>query len=91
MTKQLYITEKPSVADGFASVLGLQISKSDRSRGYAENDSVIISWCFGHLVTMAFPEAYDPAFKSWRVEHLPIIPKEYKYIVIDNPGTKKTV
>ncbi len=89
LAKQLYITEKPSVANGFANVLGLEISKSDRGRGYAENNQVIISWCFGHLVTMAYPEAYNPAYKSWRVEHLPIIPQEYKYIVIDNAGTKK--
>ncbi|PKM77939.1 MAG: DNA topoisomerase III [Firmicutes bacterium HGW-Firmicutes-15] len=89
MTKKLYITEKPSVADSFASVLGLEILKSDRGRGYAENDRAIISWCYGHLVTMAYPEVYDPAFKSWRVEHLPIIPQEYKYKIIDNAGTKK--
>ena len=87
MTKKLYITEKPSVADSFASVLGLEINKSDRGRGFAENDSAIISWCYGHLVTMAYPEVYDPAYKSWRVEHLPIIPKEYKYKVIENAGT----
>lgn len=89
MTKKLYITEKPSVADSFADVLGLEISKSDRGRGYAENERAIISWCFGHLVTMAYPEDYDPIYKSWQVEHLPIIPKEYKYMVIDNQGTKK--
>jgi len=89
LTKKLYITEKPSVADSFASVLGLKILKSDRGRGYAENDSAIIGWCFGHLVTMAYPEVYDPAYKSWRVEHLPIIPKEYKYMIINNTGTKK--
>jgi len=89
LTKNLYITEKPSVADSFASVLGLEISKSDKGRGYAENDRAIISWCYGHLVTMAFPEVYDPAYKSWRVEHLPIIPQEYKYMIIDNTGTKK--
>ena len=89
MTKQLYITEKPSVAGSFASVLGLEISKSDRGRGYAENDQTIISWCYGHLVTMAYPDAYNSAYKSWRVEHLPIIPREYKYKVIDNAGTKK--
>jgi DNA topoisomerase-3 len=89
LTKKLYITEKPSVADSFAGVLGLKILQSDRGRGYAENDSAIISWCYGHLVTMAYPEAYDPAYKSWRVEHLPIIPKQYKYIIIDNAGTKK--
>ena len=89
MTKSLYITEKPSVADSFAGVLGLSINKSDRGRGYAENDQAIISWCYGHLVTMAYPEAYDPAYKSWRVEHLPIIPAEYKYEVINNAGVKK--
>lgn len=89
MTKHLYITEKPSVAGSFASVLGLEISKSDRGRGYAENDQAIITWCYGHLVTMAYPDAYDSAYKSWRVEHLPIIPREYKYKVIDNAGTKK--
>ncbi|KJS19844.1 MAG: DNA topoisomerase [Clostridiaceae bacterium BRH_c20a] len=89
MIKKLFITEKPSVADSFAGVLGLEISRSDRGRGYAENDRAIISWCFGHLVTMAYPDAYDPAYKSWQIEHLPIIPKEYKYMVIDNAGTKK--
>lgn len=89
MTKKLYITEKPSVADSFASVLGLEILKFDRGRGYAENDQAIISWCYGHLVTMAYPDVYDPAYKSWRVEHLPIIPQEYIYKIIDNAGTKK--
>lgn len=89
MSKKLFVTEKPSVAGSFASVLGIDISKSDRSRGYAENDRAIISWCYGHLVTMAYPEEYDPAYKSWRVEHLPIIPKQYKYKTIDNTGTGK--
>lgn len=89
MTKKLYITEKPSVADSFASVLGIEINKSDRSRGFAENDNAIISWCYGHLVTMAYPEVYDPAYKSWRVEHLPIIPQEYKYEIVNNAGAKK--
>ena len=89
MSKQLYITEKPSVATSFASVLGVQISSTDRRRGYAETATAIITWCFGHLVTMAYPDAYNPDYKSWRVEHLPIIPNEYKYIVIDNKGTVK--
>jgi DNA topoisomerase-3 len=89
LTKKLYITEKPSVADSFASVLGLDILKSDKGRGYAENDRAIVSWCYGHLVTMAYPDVYDPAYKSWRVDHLPIIPHVYKYKIIENPGTKK--
>jgi DNA topoisomerase-3 len=89
LSKQLYITEKPSVAASFASALGVQISAADRGRGYAETADTIITWCFGHLVTMAYPDAYNPEYKSWRVEQLPIIPKEYKYVVIDNKGTVK--
>lgn len=89
MGKSLYITEKPSVAVSFASVLGAQITSVDRGRGYVETANTIITWCFGHLVTMAYPDAYDPEYKSWKVAHLPIIPKEYKYIVIDNKGTSK--
>ncbi|MDD3350670.1 MAG: DNA topoisomerase, partial [Eubacteriales bacterium] len=89
MKKQLYITEKPSVAASFANVLKMQISAADRGRGYAETEESIITWCFGHLVTLAYPDAYDPEYKSWKVEHLPIIPSEYKYIVIENKGVSK--
>lgn len=89
MGKKLYITEKPSVAASFAGVLGLEITRTDRGRGFAESKDAVVSWCFGHLVTMAYPDAYDPAYKEWRVEHLPIIPKEYKYIVIDDKGVSK--
>ncbi len=89
MSKQIYIAEKPSVAASFASALGVQISAADRGRGYAETANNIITWCFGHLVTMAYPDVYNPEYKSWKVEQLPIIPKEYKYIVIDSKGTKK--
>ncbi|MCX7921364.1 MAG: DNA topoisomerase 3 [Clostridia bacterium] len=89
MGKNLYITEKPSVAASFASVLGVEISKSDRGRGYAESKDSIITWCFGHLITMAYPDAYDSKYKEWKVDHLPIIPQEYKYIVIDDGGVQK--
>lgn len=87
--KRLFITEKPSVAASFANILGLEISKSDRVRGFAENSNIIVSWCYGHLVTMAYPDFYDPKYKQWKIEHLPIIPKEYKYIVIDQRGVGK--
>ena len=87
--KNLYITEKPSVAASFASVLGINIQRSDRNMGYAESNDSIVTWCYGHLITMAFPNAYNPLFKEWKVEHLPIIPDQYKYIVIDDPGIKK--
>jgi len=89
VSKRLYITEKPSVAFSFASVLGVQISSADKNRGYAEDQDAIITWCFGHLITMAYPDVYNPEYKSWRVAHLPIIPQEYKYIVVNNKGTLK--
>lgn len=87
MAKQLYITEKPSVAGSFADALGMSVSPGDRRRGYAESAQAIITWCFGHLITMAYPDAYNPAYKLWRVEDLPIIPESYKYEVIDQKGT----
>ncbi len=89
MGKRLFVSEKPSVAASFAAVLGLQIQKSDRAKGFAESADTVVTWCFGHLVTMAFPDAYDAKYKEWKVEHLPIIPEEYKYIVIDDKGASK--
>lgn len=89
MGKSLYITEKPSVASSFAEVLGIKITPRDRKRGFAESDDSVVTWCFGHLITLALPDEYDPIYKQWRIEHLPIIPKEYKYVVIDNDGVKK--
>lgn len=89
MGKKLYITEKPSVAASFGVALGVNVSPADRKRGYAEQNDTVISWCFGHLVTMAYPEAYDPQYKSWKIEHLPIIPDEYKYEVIGDKGAAR--
>ena len=89
MGKKLFISEKPSVAGSFASVLGVDITVQDKARGYGEYGDNIITWCFGHLVTMAYPDAYNPDYKSWRIEHLPIIPEEYIYSVIDEGRTKK--
>lgn len=91
MGKKLYITEKPSVAASFAEVLGMKITKQDRSKGYAESEHSVVTWCFGHLITMAYPDAYDPKYREWKVEDLPIIPKVYKYIVIDDEGIKNSL
>ena len=89
MGKRLFVSEKPSVAASFAAVLGLNIQKGDRAKGFAESADTIVTWCFGHLVTMAFPDAYDKKYKEWKVEHLPIIPEEYKYVVIEEKGASK--
>lgn len=81
MTKNLLITEKPSVAMEFAKVLKCGGNRKD---GYIESDSWIITWCVGHLVTMSYPEKYDENLKFWRLDTLPFMPKEYKYEVIPN-------
>ena len=78
MGKKLIITEKPSVARDFARVLNV---KGNRD-GYIENDEYVISWCVGHLVGLLYPESYDLKYKSWKLEDLPFLPKDYKYGVL---------
>lgn len=78
MAKSLIITEKPSVAQEFAKILGV----SGRNDGYIENGSYVITWCVGHLVEMVYPEEYDIRYKKWRLEDLPFLPQDYKYNVI---------
>ena len=53
-----------------------------RRDGYLESDEAIVTWCVGHLVTMSYPEEYDPALKKWNLQTLPFIPEEFKYEVI---------
>ena len=84
MSKNLLITEKPSVATEFAKVLKCGGNRKD---GYIESDTWIITWCVGHLVTMSYPEKYDESLKFWRLDTLPFMPKEYKYEVI--PSVEK--
>ena len=79
MGKSLYIAEKPSVAQQFAAALKISGKRAD---GYIESDTAVVTWCVGHLVTMSYPEAYDPKFKRWSLETLPFLPKEFKYEVI---------
>ena len=82
--KKLFITEKPSVAAEFAKALKVPTCKKN---GYLEGDSVIVTWCVGHLITMSYPEKYDEKFRRWSLDTLPFLPKEFKYEVID--GVKK--
>lgn len=78
MGKSLIITEKPSVARDYAAVLKV---KGNRN-GYMEDDRYVISWCYGHLVEMVYPESYDIKYKTWRLDDLPFLPKEYQYGVV---------
>ena len=84
MSKSLYIAEKPSVAQEFANALKANGRRRD---GYMESDQVIITWCVGHLVTMSYPESYDPKYKRWSLSTLPFLPREFKYEVI--PSAEK--
>lgn len=84
MGKAVYIAEKPSVAQEFAKALKL---KTRRGEGFLESEEAIVTWCVGHLVTMSYPEEYDPALKRWSLNTLPFIPQEFKYEVI--PAVEK--
>lgn len=81
MAKSLFITEKPSVAQQFADALKVSGSRRD---GYIEAQDKVITWCVGHLITMCYPDAYDPSLKRWSLATLPFLPREYKYQVIDS-------
>ncbi|MCL2593199.1 MAG: DNA topoisomerase III [Defluviitaleaceae bacterium] len=83
MSKTLVITEKPSVANDIAKVLGAR-KKGD---GFLFSDTHIISWAIGHLITLADPEDYDSGLKKWNFSALPIIPESIK--LKPNPKTKK--
>ncbi len=84
MDKYLFIAEKPSVAKEFAKVLGVT---GNQGNGYLESDKYIVTWCVGHLVTMSYPDIYDPALKKWSLNTLPFIPANFLYELI--PGVKK--
>ncbi len=84
MGKSLFIAEKPSVAQEFAKALKYNTVRRD---GYVESEEAVVTWCVGHLVTMSYPECYDPALKRWSLDTLPFIPTEWKYEVIE--GVKK--
>ncbi len=80
---KLVLAEKPSVAQSIAKVLGA----TKREDGYLEGNGYIVSWCVGHLVELAEPEAYDAKYSKWTYADLPIFPMDWKYEV--SSGTKK--
>ncbi|WP_319782589.1 DNA topoisomerase III [Oceanisphaera sp. IT1-181] len=72
----LYIAEKPSLGRALAAALPQPQQKNEGFIRLGNGD--VVTWCIGHLLEQAQPDAYDPAFKQWRLEHLPIIPREWK-------------
>ena len=85
MGKQLFIAEKPSVAQEFARTLKVNGGRHD---GYLESEGIIITWCFGHLISMSYPEAYDPSLKRWSLQTLPFLPEKFLYEVVPS-GAKQ--
>ena len=84
LLSKLVIAEKPSVAFALAKVLGAY----QRQDGYMEGNGYLVSWCVGHLVGLAQPDAYDEVYKKWRRDSLPIIPKNWKWEVADDKRTQ---
>lgn len=81
----LVIAEKPSVASTIATVL----DANSKEKSCFANEKYIISWCVGHLVGLAMPDAYDERYaeKPWKFENLPILPYEWKFEI--NKSTKQ--
>ena len=85
MGKSLFIAEKPSVAQQFADAISHNSKQSfKKGDGFMESADCVVTWCVGHLVTMSYPEVYDPALKKWSLNTIPFIPETFKYEVIDN-------
>lgn len=80
--KSLVIAEKPSVARDIAR--GLRCGRNQN--GALEGDQYIVTWGLGHLVTLADPEDYDPKYKTWKMEDLPMMPEQFKLEVIKQTG-----
>lgn len=78
MSKILVLAEKPSVGKDIARVLNCH----KKINGALEGNQYIVTWALGHLVTLADPENYDQNYKSWKIEDLPIMPKNMKLVVI---------
>ena len=75
---RLFIAEKPSLARAIADVLSKPHQRGDGFIKCGDND--VVTWCVGHLLEQAEPDTYDPKFKQWRLEHLPIIPEKWQLL-----------
>jgi DNA topoisomerase-3 len=82
---KLCIAEKPSVAKDLADILGAKI----RHDGYFEGNGYCVTWTFGHLCSLKDPEDYNPNWKYWKLEDLPIIPAQFGIKIKGDKGVEK--
>lgn len=81
---KLIVAEKPSVAATIAQVIGAD----QKEQGYISGNDYYITWCVGHLITSAKPEQYDPKYKKWAIEQLPIIPDDWKMEIVEGTAAQ---
>ncbi|NOQ15375.1 MAG: DNA topoisomerase III [Methyloprofundus sp.] len=86
-TFELYLCEKPSQGRDIARILGA----SQRNDGYLQGDKLIVSWCIGHLLEMIPPDEYDPKYKRWSLNDLPILPQDWKMSAKKSTSKQLTV
>ncbi len=82
---KLIITEKPSVAQSIASVLGAK----NRKDGYIDGNGYIVSWCLGHLFELARAEGYNEKYTKWKREDLPIIPAKWQFVISNDKNASR--
>lgn len=85
--KSLIIAEKPSVARDIARVLHC----AKNHDGVIEGEKYVVTWGLGHLVTLADPEDYEPKYKEWKMEDLPMMPEQFRLEVIKQTGKQYRV
>ncbi|WP_110655988.1 DNA topoisomerase III [Salinicola halimionae] len=85
---RLIVAEKPSLARAIADALPV---KAIRREGYLEAGDTVVSWCLGHLLEQAPPERYDPKYKQWRLDDLPIVPERWQLVPRSQARTQLAV
>ncbi len=85
--KSLVLAEKPSVAKDYAEVLGCK----QKGKGFFEGNKYIVTWAFGHLVSLTDPDYYDRKYNEWKLEDLPIIPEKMRLKVIRQSSAQFTI
>ena len=78
---RLYIAEKPSMGREIAKCLQ---GPSRNGNGFIETKDGIVTWLFGHVLQQAEPQEYDPKYKQWRAEDLPIVPQKWQLLVAES-------